>query len=447
MALGAAPARAQGLTMPPEAALSVADAGAPSADNGVRAAPSGVVTEAALSGRSAAAASPPAEPPAPVAAPAQTAALDPAMGPEARAAYGLPAQAAEADSEPVNPDPLARQAAAPPPPMQLASNETSAAPAPAADPPPMQQHVAFPRRSVEAASAFDRYMHNAAALSADLGSGASVKAELQTGASYDAGQLEEGMIAYGAMAALQEPGFVYAVMDAAADERTRQGLAQAIIANPAAVIRLGGADAAAARAAAAIAAEATPVISAGRALKQASYGVQHQGWSKIMVSDAAGRLATAKALSNGRLAARDEDVARLLVQISTLQARGAGGARFTPVAVRSLALAALSILGAADAGEPSQADATATEPVSRECLKLAKLNLFQCLSVAGPEYEDVYCLGQHAVLDTGQCVAEAGGLAPAQTLLVSALPTQERPAVMIPIAGLSRGPVQNAADR
>ena len=41
---------------------------------------------------------------------------------------------------------------------------------------------------------------------------------------------------------------------------------------------------------------------------------------------------------------------------------------------------------------------------SGQCLSLAKLNLYQCLSVARPNYEDVFCLGKHAVGDTGQCV-------------------------------------------
>jgi hypothetical protein len=41
------------------------------------------------------------------------------------------------------------------------------------------------------------------------------------------------------------------------------------------------------------------------------------------------------------------------------------------------------------------------------CLKMAKLNLYQCLASAGPHYEDIYCLGQHAMIDPGQCVIEA----------------------------------------
>jgi hypothetical protein len=38
---------------------------------------------------------------------------------------------------------------------------------------------------------------------------------------------------------------------------------------------------------------------------------------------------------------------------------------------------------------------------------MAKLNLYQCMAVAGPQYEDIYCLGQHGMSDTGQCVGTA----------------------------------------
>jgi hypothetical protein len=48
-----------------------------------------------------------------------------------------------------------------------------------------------------------------------------------------------------------------------------------------------------------------------------------------------------------------------------------------------------------------------SEPRAASCLRLAKLNLYQCLAAAGPEYEDIFCLGQHAMAETGQCVADA----------------------------------------
>jgi hypothetical protein len=67
-------------------------------------------------------------------------------------------------------------------------------------------------------------------------------------------------------------------------------------------------------------------------------------------------------------------------------------------------------------------------------MKMAKLNLYQCLAVAGPHYEDVFCLGQHALSDTAQCVNDAvgGGREPA---LPAASPAPRRaPGFMIPVA-------------
>jgi hypothetical protein len=43
-------------------------------------------------------------------------------------------------------------------------------------------------------------------------------------------------------------------------------------------------------------------------------------------------------------------------------------------------------------------------------MSTSKLNLYQCLAVARPNYEDVFCLGQHAMMDTGRCVIRAAGL-------------------------------------
>ena len=40
---------------------------------------------------------------------------------------------------------------------------------------------------------------------------------------------------------------------------------------------------------------------------------------------------------------------------------------------------------------------------------MAKINLYQCLAVAKPHYEDVFCMGQHIMLDTGACLARNAG--------------------------------------
>jgi hypothetical protein len=69
---------------------------------------------------------------------------------------------------------------------------------------------------------------------------------------------------------------------------------------------------------------------------------------------------------------------------------------------RGVALAALSVLG-----EEGRGRALMHDPSAASCLRIAKLNLYQCLASAGPQYEDIYCLGVHALKDPGQCVADA----------------------------------------
>ena len=289
----------------------------------------------------------------------------------------------------------------------------------------MQQHVSFPRRSVEAAAAFDGYMQSAAALGVELKGGEDVAAALKTAAAYEPKQLEEGMIAYGAIAALQNARFVYAVMDAGADDRSRRAMVDAILQDPRTVSRLPGAEEAAAGAAAAILRAARPVIAEGKALKQASYDVQHQSWSTAKAMDGAGRLSRAKAQSATHFSAREGDMARVLTRITALKDEDyARGSAHGEAASRSVALAALAILDGGRAQEDGGLDKLLSEYSTTECLKMAKLNLFQCLSVAGPEYEDVYCLGKHAVLDTGQCIAAAAD--PGETMQFSALAEPRR---------------------
>jgi hypothetical protein len=64
-------------------------------------------------------------------------------------------------------------------------------------------------------------------------------------------------------------------------------------------------------------------------------------------------------------------------------------------------------------------DALLVEPTGGSCLNMSKLNLNQCLAVAKPWYEDVFCLGQHILIDTGQCVQSAGRRAPAALAAVA----------------------------
>ncbi|HWU80294.1 MAG TPA: hypothetical protein VN158_09555, partial [Caulobacter sp.] len=82
---------------------------------------------------------------------------------------------------------------------------------------------------------------------------------------------------------------------------------------------------------------------------------------------------------------------------------------YQPVVIRGLAVAALAALGAAGDSNLSYLDAISNDPGTANCLNMGKLNLYQCLAVSKPHYEDVFCLGQHILIDTGACMVKAAG--------------------------------------
>ena len=238
-------------------------------------------------------------------------------------------------------------------------------------------------------------MRRARGIDAGFSGPADVAQALQTGAGHEPKELEAGMIAYAAMAALQEPRFVAAVRA----DRDRGELARRVTADPQAALALPGGEAAGARASGALFAEGSALSGEGEKVKHAAYSVQRQAWAKAKVPDAAGRLSRVKHISQEGYQPRREDPAEL--QTALAQGARRGGAA-SPVVARGVALAALSVLG-----EDGRALSLMSEPRTGSCLRLAKLNLYQCLASAGPHYEDIFCLGQHAMIDPGQCVVEA----------------------------------------
>jgi hypothetical protein len=259
--------------------------------------------------------------------------------------------------------------------------------------PTLRDQTPTPSGLAAQASAFEAFMRHARRIDPAFGGPADVAHALQTGAAHEPHELEAGMIAYAALAALQEPRFVAAVRAEGPD------LARRIAADPQVALALSGADAAEARASGALYAEGSSLSGEGEKIKHAAYTVQHQAWAKAKVPDAAARLSRVKQLSGEAYQPAREDAAEL--QMSLAGAARRDGAA-SPVVVRGVALAALSVLG-----EIQQGRSLMSEPRTTSCLHMAKLNLYQCLASAGPHYEDIYCLGQHAMIDPGQCVVEA----------------------------------------
>lgn len=315
--------------------------------------------------------------------------------------------------------------------VSVSSCETPApepAPAPVvvAPPPPPAPVSVYPR-VVEQAAAFEAYMTRAAGITPSFTDGPSIARSLTIAAAYEPRQLATGAVAYGAVAALQDPVFVEGVRAYLRNPEQRAEIAAKLAADPAYVTGFPGASGAAGMVAAALDREGRRVRVAGEGVKQSAYSIQRQAWSKTAIPNPELRLASVKALGTALPPADTPTIERLrslaLGQTPSTAAPASAQPPYTPVVVRSLAIAALSALGYGDDPTFAQSfDTLLVEPTGGSCLNMSKLNLNQCLAVAKPWYEDVFCLGQHVLIDTGQCVVQAGNAPPPAMLPASATP-------------------------
>jgi hypothetical protein len=288
------------------------------------------------------------------------------------------------------------------------------APPPPPPPPPPPGPVALPGRLLADAAAYQAYLARASSISPGFQNGASVAEALKVSAAYEPKSLIRGAVTYGAIAALQAQGFVGELRAAGSTPENRRQMVEYIIANPAYVFLFKGSDAAAGFAEQALGAPALRLYATGRAVKQSAYDVQHQSWSKEEIVDRVGRLAAVKASS-----ARPSDPAE--DQIASLQQAASGAAPmaitaqpaappYTPLVARALQLAAIAALGEAGDDAYDRLTYLTGEENTDTCLSMAKLNLYQCLAVSKPNYEDIFCMGQHVMQDTGTCLIKNAGL-------------------------------------
>ncbi len=257
---------------------------------------------------------------------------------------------------------------------------------------------------LDAASAFDDYMTAAAQVRANFADGGQVAKVVDVGSGYQAHQMEAGAIAYAALVALHDPFFVASVRSMASDPHA---LAKQLISAPQSVMGVSGADRTAATVAAVLRSRGGDVFSAGKAVKQSAYDVQHQAWSRSFVADPQAVLTRVKSTSSQASRADAPRVQRLMQTLPSMSALQPGDGARSGVVTRGLALAALTVIGQAGAANAGHFDPLLSDALTVDCLKMAKLNLYQCMAVAGPQYEDLFCVGQHAMMDTGACMISA----------------------------------------
>ena len=297
--------------------------------------------------------------------------------------------------------------------LMAACSSGAPPPAPPPPPPPAKASVILAPRIIEQAAAYRRYVTDASAITPNFAGGDEIAAALETSSAYEPGQLARGAMAYAAVVALQDPAFVSGVRIYAKDSDQRRQVVYELLKNPAYAIGFKGSASAAGLVVAALGGDAQRLYDDGKLVKQAAYDLQKQSWSKAEVADRAKRLARAKELSGSPMLGNVGEGARLQ-QAAASGGLGITGAAaqppYTTTVTRSLAIAALAILGEADEANVSAIQALMVEPNVTGCMRTSKLNLYQCLAVARPHYEDVFCMGQHAMMDTGRCVIRASGL-------------------------------------
>ena len=296
----------------------------------------------------------------------------------------------------------------------VAACKTTAPPPPAPPPPPPPPPaIALAPELIQEASAWRGYMARASAIAPQFADGGQIASSLRLAAAYEPRQFQRGAVAYAAILALQDQTFVQGLRAQAAHPANRIALRDQIVANPNTVVNLPGAQGAADLIVAGLGSEATRLLISGRAVKQAAYDVQRMSWSKKDVVNREGRLIEARTLSTSPMLGDASDVLMLSQAYSGAAPMSViaqpAPAPWSPLVIRGMALGALAAQGEAGDANSPQINSVTEEQSSGFCLKMAKLNMYQCLAVSKPHYEDVFCLGQHIMIDTGQCMIKASG--------------------------------------
>jgi hypothetical protein len=289
--------------------------------------------------------------------------------------------------------------------------------APPAPPPEPEIAVGAPVLAnyvVETAGAYATYMNSASAIGSSFASGDAVLTALKIGEHSEQHQMQQGIVAYAAILALQDPTFTATVRSFANHASTRDTILRNILADPNYVVTLNGHDSAAGIIVSTLYGQGQKLKSAGELIQQASLDIQLKAaWSKKAAPDQPGTLAAAKQLSSAAIIA-DQSIKAQLAQASSgaqpmSLAPASAQQPYSQTVIRGMAIAALAILGKAGDDDLNYLMPLLVNDGDGFCFSMSKLNLFQCLSVARPHYENMYCLGLHAMSDTGRCVMTSVG--------------------------------------
>ncbi len=274
--------------------------------------------------------------------------------------------------------------------------------------------------------------------SSRIGSDADLEGALNRVAHHNRDALTRGWVAYGGYAAAQSPTFVQGVRDAA-QYYGRDAVIWAVTADPRYARGLRGGNEATRLLLDAATSDGARIISVADRYQEMAYDLQNQRWANAVAPAQAARVQRVRSLgaAGGPIAVPADVSPRLTVTTLSLSPASDpsafGGRRFwdalrsgpdvvevsaTPVTYqwrinptrgeavdRMASIAALQALDANDAPHASAVSQLMSDPRSRDCLEMAQLQLYQCMSAARFRYENAFCLGQHGLRDVGLCIS------------------------------------------
>ena len=296
-------------------------------------------------------------------------------------------------------------------------------------------------RVTDAATAYDGYVRQAGAINPGFSDAASVQRAVKASAGYQPEQLQQGIVAYAAMIALRSPAFVEGVR---AQAQADPSFADRLPAQPVMVLQVPGAAQAAMDVAGVLRANGVALQTTGKAIGKAAYDIQAQPWSKEPVASPEVVLAGVE-LAATRPRAADAPTEKMLLQslVSAPHLDGYGPPAATPAVVRGMAVAALAVMGHAGDKEDLRIATLLQDALAANCMKMAMLNMNQCLAAAGPHYDDVFCVGEHSVGETARCVSSAADGGPPEPYPTQRVADATPPAAQA--AAGAYGPEQAAA--
>ena len=299
----------------------------------------------------------------------------------------------------------------------------------ARQPPP----IALNDTVARSAAVYVAYARDMATIQGGFASPEAVQQALRRGATSDPNQISRGLVAYASILALQSPEFVSGVRQAGADPTTRRQIIDRIVANPAYAATLPGGEAAASLVMGVLEADIIALASAADSVESDAYNIQYtgdqrNGWGRAASPNREARLQTVKDLSARPVLPSSQETARLFAASNSGSGLGVSQGRlrrapYAPSVTNALAMAALAALGAAGDNAVANTNALQYDRASQDCLASSKLNLFQCMAAARPNYEDMFCLGRHVIRDLSTC---ARGAALPAAIITVGNPTQTR---------------------